>query len=169
MKNIIRNYILRSIDPWSGFMKDFILKPDEPVLIGRMSLQIVLDFPEGFLINAPKAEIEHLSNYIKSTKRLIKPEDCKIRSNPISRIHCMIFPGQNAKILDLYSTNGTVLANLRGGIQLKPGKETDLQHNNIILLARGSAIFQYFSFHESEGDDLETEEDNVADRTDFKV
>ena len=169
MKNTIKKYILRSIDPWSGFMKDFKLEPDEPVLIGRMSLKIVLEFPEGFLINAPKAEIEHLSDYIKSTKRLIKPEECKIRGNPISRVHCMIFPTEKSKILDLYSTNGTVLANIGGGIQLEPGKRTDLQHNTIILLAKGSAILQYFSFDESEGDDLESEEDIVADRTDYKL
>ena len=169
MKNTIKKYILRSIDPWSGFMKDFKLEPDEPVLIGRMSLKIVLEFPKGFLKHAPESEVEHLSDYIKSTKRLIKPEECKIRGNPISRMHCMIFPAQEAKILDLYSTNGTVLANIDGGIKLKPGRRMELQHNSIILLAKGAAIFQYFSFDDSERDDLESEEDIVADRTDFKL
>jgi len=169
MKETLKKYILRSIDPWSGFMKDFELKVDDPVILGRMSLKIILEFPEGFLKHAPDEEIEHLSDIIKSTKRLIKMEECKIRGNPISRMHCMIFPAPKAKILDLYSTNGTVLANVGGGIQLEPGKRTELQHNTIILLAKGSAIFQYFSFDDSERDDLESEEDIMADRTDFKL
>ena len=81
----------------------------------------------------------------------------------------MIFPGQKAKILDLCSTNGTVLANIDGGIELKPGRRMELQHNSIILLAKGAAIFQYLSFDDSEKDDMESEEDIVADRTDFKL
>ena len=143
MKENPGKYILRSIDPWSGFMKEFELKVDEPVLIGRMPLDIILEYPEGFLKHAPDPEVKHLSDFIKSTKRIIKPEECKIRGSQISRVHCMIFPTEKAKILDLYSTNGTVLANIGGGMKLVPGRGTDLTTGDIILLAKGIAIFRY--------------------------
>ena len=169
MKENPGKYILRSIDPWSGFMKEFELKVDEPVLIGRMPLDIILEHAEGFLKHAPDPEVKHLSDFIRSTKRIIKPEECKIRGSQISRVHCMIFPTEKAKILDLYSTNGTVLANIDGGIKLKPGRRTELQHNAIILLGKGAAIFQYFSFDKRERDELAFEEDIVNYGTELNI
>ena len=136
-------YILRSIDPKSGYIKDFKLEVDEPILIGRLPLEIILEYPNVFLKDAPEPEIKHLSDYIRSTKRLITPEECEIHSDPISRVHCMIFPGDDAKILDLFSTNRTAIANLGGGMMLEPGRKTDLRPGDIILLAKGTAIFQY--------------------------
>jgi len=55
----------------------------------------------------------------------------------------MVFPGKKAKILDLYSSNGTVLANIRGGVKFLPGRIMDLTPGDFILLAKGIAIFQY--------------------------
>lgn len=78
---------------------------------------------------------------------MITPEECKIQSDPISRVHCMIFPGDDAKILDLFSTNRTAIASLGGGMILDPGRKTDLRPGDIILLAKGTAIFQYLGPH----------------------
>lgn len=136
-------YILRSIDPRFGFMRDFKLEVDELVLIGKLPLEIILNYPDQFLRHAPGQEVEYLSDYIRSTKRLITPEECKIHSDSISRVHCMIFPGDDAKILDLFSTNRTAIASLGGGMILDPGRKTDLRPGDIILLAKGTAIFQY--------------------------
>jgi len=154
-------YTLRSIDPNSGFMKDFKLEAGEPVLIGRLPLEIILEYPDVFLKDAPEPEIKHLSDYIRSTKRLITLEECNIHSNSISKVHCMIFPGEESKILDLYSTNGTILANAGGGIKLESGRRTEIQHDITILLAQGAAIFQYFSFDKLERDELAFEENMV--------
>jgi hypothetical protein len=162
-------YTLRSIDPKSGYMKDFKLEVDEPVLIGRVPLEIILEYPDLFLKDAPEPEIKHLSDYIKSTKRLITLEECDIHDNSISRVHCMIFPGEELKILDLYSTNGTILANIGGGMELEPGKRTEIQHNTTILLAQGAAIFQYFSFDKCERDELAFEEDMVNYGTELNI
>ena len=136
-------YILRSIDPRGGFMRDFKLEVDELVLIGKLPLEIILNYPDQFLRHAPGQEVKYLSEYIRSTKRLITPEECKIHSDPISRVHCMIFPGDNAKILDLFSTNQTAIASLGGGFALDPGRKTNLMSGDIILLAKGTGIFQY--------------------------
>lgn len=136
-------YILRSIDPRLGFMKDFRLQVDELVLIGKLPLEIILNYPGQLLRHAPSQEVKYLSDYIRCTKRLITPEECKIPSDPISRLHCMIFPGEDAKILDLFSTNRTAIASLGGGMILDPGRKTDLRPDDIILLAKGTAIFQY--------------------------
>ena len=75
------------------------MEVDELVLIGKLPLEIILNYPDQFLRHAPCPEVEYLSDYIRSTKRLITPEECKIHSDPISRVHCMIFPGDDAKLL----------------------------------------------------------------------
>jgi len=124
-------------------MKDFKVGGDEQVLIGKLPLDIILEYPDQFLRHAPGPEIEYLSDYIRSTRRLITPEECKFNSNPISRLHCMIFPGDDAKILDLFSTNTTSIARLGGGMIVDPGTKTDLRPYDIILLAKGTAMFQY--------------------------
>ena len=119
------------------------MEVDELVLIGKLPLEIILNYPGQFLRNAPGPEVEYLSDYIRGTKRLITPEECKVHGDPISRVHCMIFPGDDAKILDLFSTNRTAIAHLEGGVTLDPGRKMDLRSGDIILLARGTAIFQY--------------------------
>lgn len=162
-------HTLRSIDPKSGFIKDFKLEVDEPVLIGRLSLEIILEYPDVFLKDAPEQEIKHLSDYIRSTKRLITLEECNIHNNSISRVHCMIFPREESKILDLYSTNGTILANAGGGMELEPGRRTEIKHNTTILLAQGAAIFQYFSFDKRKRDELAFEEDIVNYGTELNI
>ena len=136
-------YILRSINPHNGYMKEFQLKENEPVLIGRSSHEMVQEYPEGFLGGIPDGAKEQIFDDIKRVKYSITMKICKIDFGVISRLHCIIFPGKNAQILDLFSTNRTAIARLSGGLILDPGKKTDLLTNDIIILARGSAILQY--------------------------
>ena len=145
------------------------MEVDEPVLIGRLPLEIILEYPDVFLKDAPEPEIKHLSDYIRSTKRLITLEECDIHNNSISRVHCMIFPGEETKILDLYSTNGTILANAGGGIKLEAGRRTEIQPNTTILLAQGAAIFQYFSFDKQERAGLAFEQDMMNYGTELNI
>lgn len=162
-------YILRSIDPKSGYIKDFKLEVDEPILIGRLPLEIILEYPDVFLKDAPEPEIKHLSDYIRSTKRLITLEECGINNNSISRVHCMIFPGEESKILDLYSTNGTIIADVGGGIKLESGRRTEIKPNTTILLAQGAAIFQYLSLKKREIDARAFEEDILNYGTELNI
>jgi hypothetical protein len=55
----------------------------------------------------------------------------------------MIFPGHKPQVVDLFSTNGTLLARNGAGVVLIPGQRTDLLPGDILLLSRGSALFHY--------------------------
>ncbi|MBN2123350.1 MAG: FHA domain-containing protein [Deltaproteobacteria bacterium] len=82
----------------------------------------------------------------------ITMRECGIDHRPISRLHCIVFPGKNAKVMDLFSTNGTAIARLGGGGGiLEPGIRVDLYPGDILLLAKGLALFQYLAVAEEEG------------------
>lgn len=136
-------YRLRSIDPVSGFTKYFDLKEDGPVLLGRLSIEGVHEHLESLIDNIPSEQKETFSEDMTDVKYTITMRECKIDPKTISRVHCMIFPGGQAQIVDLFSTNGTIIARKDAGIALNPGELTDLCSGDLIILARGRALFQY--------------------------
>jgi hypothetical protein len=136
-------YRLRSIDPVSGFAKDFDLEEDGPVLIGRLSAEGVREHLKSLINDVPSEQKDVLSDDIGNVRYTITMRECKIEPKTVSRVHCMIFPGGRARIVDLFSTNGTVIARKDAGIALKPGELTDLFSGDLILLARGRALFHY--------------------------
>jgi hypothetical protein len=140
--------ILRSINPLNGYMKEFPLNDHEPILLGTLSLERVLRNLNAILDNVPGVLKKQIGEYIGRAKRAIEMGSCKIDYKYISRAHCMIFPEQNPQIVDLFSKNGTRIAGLDGGVPLDPGRKTNLKPDDIILLAAGRAIFQYY---ESQG------------------
>ncbi|MFC1824374.1 FHA domain-containing protein [Thermodesulfobacteriota bacterium] len=154
-------YVLRSINPQNGIMREFKLKADEPVIIGRLSLDLVPQYLKTFSKMDESTDLnKRLSDDIQRAAYFITMGDCNIPSQYISRLHCMIFPDENAKIIDLYSRNGTVIAAPGSGLALAPGRKTDLRPNDIISLAKGWAIFQYLKSDEasSQRADREIEE-----------
>jgi hypothetical protein len=139
--------ILRSINPLNGYMREFPLKDDEPILLGTLSLERVLRNLNVILDNVPGVLKKRIVEYIGRARHSIEMGNCKIDYKYISWAHCMIFPEQNPQIVDLFSKNGTRIAGLAGGVPLDPGRKTDLKSDDIILLAAVRAVFQY---HESQ-------------------
>ena len=123
--------------------KDFDLNEDGPVLIGRLSIQGVHEHLKSLIGNVPQDHKETFTDDIAGVKYTITMRECKVDPKTVSRVHCMIFPGGRAQIVDLYSTNGTVIARKDEGIALTPGELTDLRPGDHILLAHGKALFQY--------------------------
>jgi hypothetical protein len=124
-------------------MREFRFKEDSPVLIGRIPTGKLVDHLDSLVGKVPEEFKEQVSEDIKGARYVITMKDCNIGHKPISRAHCIIFPGKKAQISDLFSTNGTIIASPKAGVMLDPGRKTDLMPNDIILLARGMAIFQY--------------------------
>ena len=136
--------ILRSINPTTGYMQDFPLQADEPILLGTLSIEKVRKNLEAILGHVPAMFKKRIREYLEQAKCSIEMENCKISHKYISRAHCMVFPGQVPQIVDLFSKNGTRIAGLGGGVPLDPGKKTDLKPGDIVFLASGRAVFQYF-------------------------
>ncbi|MBN1104891.1 MAG: FHA domain-containing protein, partial [Deltaproteobacteria bacterium] len=136
-------YRLRSIDPLSGFARDFDLEEDGPVLIGRLSADGVREHLKSLINDVPSEQKDVISEDIENVRYTITMKECKIEPRTVSRVHCMIFPGGQARIVDLFSTNGTVIARKDAGISLNPGELTDLFPGDLILLSRGRALFHY--------------------------
>ncbi|MFC1821300.1 hypothetical protein ACFL9T_01235 [Thermodesulfobacteriota bacterium] len=145
--------ILRSINPTTGYMQDFQIKADEPILLGTLNLDRALKNLDAILVHVPAMFKTRIREYIERAKFSIEMEICKISYKYISRAHCMVFPGETPQIVDLFSKNGTRIAGLDGGIPLDPGRKTDLKPDDIVLLASGRAVFQYIHPQvEHEGD-----------------
>jgi hypothetical protein len=136
-------YRLRSIDPVSGYVRQFDLKDDGPLLIGRLSAEGAIESLPVLLSKAPEPFKQATSDLIRSTRYTITMQECRIDHRRISRAHCMVFPGPQFQIVDLFSTNGTVLAREEAGIVLVPTEMTDLRPGDLILLAKGTALFEY--------------------------
>lgn len=143
-------YRLRSINPRTGYIKEFDAGAGGPVLIGRIPLEKVFENIDILIENIPDEFKQKILEDIRNIEFAITMADCKISYEPISRFHCLIFPGDDAKITDLFSTNGTVIGSIGGGLTVNPGRDMDLKRNDIILLANGSAIFQYLGSCETD-------------------
>jgi len=134
--------VLTSINPRTGFMKEFRID-EEPCVIGNLPLEEILRDLREISKKFPDKQKRRLIEWIDSAGTSIDMRSCQMESRYISRIHCMIFPGKRARLMDLFSKNGTKIARVGGGIRVEPGKKIDLRPDDIIILAEGHAFFQY--------------------------
>lgn len=136
-------YRLRSIDPISGYVRLFEVKDDGPLLIGRLSTEGAIEQLPAIMVKVDEAFKKEIFDLIRSVRYAITMQECRIDHRRISRAHCMVFPGAQFQVVDLSSTNGTVLAREGAGVVLVPAEMTDLMPGDLILLAKGAAFFEY--------------------------
>ena len=144
--------ILKSLNPRTGFTREFELEAGRPVILGTLSLEKIFSGLRAILKRVPDDLKKQVNMDIDGASRSITMGDCSIDPKYISRAHCIIFPGEGAKIMDLASTNGTRIAGRGGGTKLDPGRKIQLNPGDIIILANGLALFHYLERDEDLGD-----------------
>ena len=117
---------------------------NEPILIGSLDLKRAQNRLRDILKKVPAHRMRRISEYIDRAKMSIVPQHSCRRDSHISRAHCMVFPGEVTKIIDFYSKNGTRIARHGTGLKVYPGKRIILESRDIVILAGGRAIFEFW-------------------------
>lgn len=155
-------YLLKSLNPRTGFIREFELDVGKPVIIGTLPVDKILRGMREIFKKVPDDLKRQIYDDVDSASRSITMQECKISHQYISRAHFMVFPGDQGEIMDLGSTNGTKIAGPGGGTRLDPGRRKSLKPGDIIILANGLAIFHYLKAPPAEGP-VNADEDEMDD------
>ena len=136
-------FVLKCLNPITGYLKEFAYREEGPVLIGRMAPERALNEFEAVSKNVPEYFHGELREYLESARYSINMENCRLDKKYISRVHCIILPGEDSLAVDLFSKNGTVIAGPNGGMHINAGVKAKLGPEECIILAKGRTVFQF--------------------------